>query len=136
MDAVGDAQLRQGPADADHGNRPWSCTGTISGREGRVGVVDSPPRHVGAENNLSDDQEMRANQRDRCADTFERLRKLAQCDEVEMLTGGGTYSLTRFANNTIHQNVSDTSQLVSVRAIFNDSKGRKTARASTNKTDD
>ena len=41
-------------------------------------------------------------------------------------------ALTRFANNTIHQNVAEQALSVSVRTVFD---GR-TARATTNKTDD
>lgn len=49
-----------------------------------------------------------------------------------MLISGGRFSLTRFANNVIHQNVEDENHVVSVRTVFN---GR-TARATTNKFDD
>ena len=40
--------------------------------------------------------------------------------------------MTRFANNTIHQNVEDENHVVSVRTVF----GGRTARAFTNKFDD
>ena len=65
-------------------------------------------------------------------DIFERVRKLSQADEVEVLLGGGKSALTRFANNTIHQNVAEESHFVSLRTVF----GGRTARATTNKLDD
>jgi predicted Zn-dependent protease len=63
---------------------------------------------------------------------FERIRKLTTADEIEVLFSGGKFALTRFANNTIHQNVAEENDQVSVRTTF----GGRTARASTNKFDD
>ncbi|HET9318892.1 MAG TPA: TldD/PmbA family protein [Bryobacteraceae bacterium] len=51
--------------------------------------------------------------------------------DVEVLIGAGANALTRFANNTIHQNVAERSGYLSVRALVD---GR-TARASTNRLD-
>ena len=65
-------------------------------------------------------------------DIFDRIRKLSAADEVEVLFSGGKFALTRFANNTIHQNVAEENHVVSVRTVFS---GR-TARAYTNKFDD
>jgi PmbA protein len=70
--------------------------------------------------------------RDQAADIFDRIRKLSTADEVEVLFSGGRFALTRFANNTIHQNVAEENHVVSVRTAF----GGRTARASTNKFDD
>jgi predicted Zn-dependent protease len=70
--------------------------------------------------------------REQAGDIFDRIRKLSTADEVEVLFLGGRFALTRFANNTIHQNVAEENSVVSVRAAFS---GR-TARASTNKFDD
>ncbi len=70
--------------------------------------------------------------RDQAADIFDRIRKLSTADEVEVLFSGGRFSLTRFANNIIHQNVEDENHVVSVRTAF----GGRTARATTNKFDD
>src|SRR5271154_2807984 len=70
--------------------------------------------------------------REQAADIFDRIRKLSSADEVEVLFSGSNFALTRFANNTIHQNVADVNHLVSVRTVF----GGRTARASTNKFDD
>lgn len=69
---------------------------------------------------------------EQAADIFARIRKLSTGDEVEVLFSGGRFALTRFANNTIHQNVAEENHVVSVRAVF----GGKTARAFTNKLDD
>jgi PmbA protein len=69
--------------------------------------------------------------REKAADIFDRIRKLSTADEVEVLFSGGRFALTRFANNTIHQNVDDQNHMVSVRTVF----GGRTARASTNKFD-
>jgi len=63
---------------------------------------------------------------------FDRIRKYTSADEVELLISGNRFALTRFANNTIHQNVADQNQVISVRTNF----GGRTARATTNKLDD
>jgi PmbA protein len=62
----------------------------------------------------------------------ERVLKLSDADETEVDVNAGTDALTRFANNTIHQNVAEQTLGISVRAVVD---GR-TARATTNKTDD
>src|ERR1035438_5907120 len=65
-------------------------------------------------------------------DIFNRIKKLSTADEVEVLVSGGQFALTRFANNTIHQNVAEENHVVSVRSVF----GGRTARAFTNKFDE
>jgi PmbA protein len=65
-------------------------------------------------------------------DIFDRIKKLSSADEVEVLVSGGRFALTRFANNTIHQNVAEENHTVSVRTVF----GGRTARAFTNKFDE
>ncbi|HTR46194.1 MAG TPA: TldD/PmbA family protein [Verrucomicrobiae bacterium] len=62
----------------------------------------------------------------------ERVLKLSGADETEVDIGATTDALTRFANNTIHQNVAEQTLSLSVRAVVD---GR-TARSTTNKTDD
>src|SRR5579863_4413857 len=62
----------------------------------------------------------------------ERIFKLSEADETEVEIGAVTDALTRFANNTIHQNVAEQTLTISVRAVVD---GR-TARATTNKTDE
>src|SRR5580693_691198 len=69
--------------------------------------------------------------KEQAGDVFDRIQKLSTADEVEVLFSGGRFALTRFANNTIHQNVADENHTVSVRTVF----GGRTARASTNKFD-
>ena len=63
--------------------------------------------------------------KDQAGDIFNRIRKLSTADEVEVLFSGGAFALTRFANNTIHQNVAEENHVVSVRTVF----GGRTARA-------
>src|SRR6266436_7502817 len=70
--------------------------------------------------------------KEQAGDVFDHIRKLSSADEVEVLFSGGRFALTRFANNTIHQNVAEENHVVSVRAAF----GGRTARATTNKFDD
>jgi predicted Zn-dependent protease len=70
--------------------------------------------------------------RDQASDIFNRIRKVSSADEVEVLFSGGRFALTRFANNSIHQNVEDENHVVSVRTAF----GGRTARATTNRFDD
>jgi PmbA protein len=62
----------------------------------------------------------------------ERVFKFSDADETEVEIGMISDALTRFANNTIHQNVAEQVHAVSVRTVLD---GR-TARATTNKTDD
>src|SRR3954463_1191487 len=70
--------------------------------------------------------------RDKAQQIFEKVQKFATADEVELLLAGGKYALTRFANNTIHQNVAEENYICSIRTVF----GGRTARATTNKFDD
>jgi PmbA protein len=65
-------------------------------------------------------------------DLFGKILKFSRAPETEASISGVSYSLTRFANNTIHQNVAEEDVNVSVRAITD----HRTARASTNKFDD
>ena len=69
---------------------------------------------------------------DQAAEVFKRIKRYSTADEVEVLCYGGKSDLTRFANNVIHQNVSEENYSVSVRTAF----GGRTARATTNKLDD
>ncbi len=69
---------------------------------------------------------------DQATSIFDRIKKLSSADEVEVHFSGGRFALTRFANNTIHQNVEEENHTVSVRTVF----GGRTARATTNKFDD
>jgi PmbA protein len=62
----------------------------------------------------------------------ERVLKLSEADETEVEIHAGADALTRFANNTIHQNVAEQTLNISVRTVLD---GRS-ARATTNKTDE
>jgi PmbA protein len=70
--------------------------------------------------------------RDQSAFIFDKLRKLTTADEIELLISGGRSALTRFANNTIHQNMAEEENHISVRVSF----GGRMARATTNKHDE
>src|SRR5215467_6062859 len=70
--------------------------------------------------------------RNHAADIFDRIKAHSSVDEVEAIFYGVRNALTRFANNTIHQNVAEENVSVSVRSVF----GGRTARATTNKLDD
>ncbi len=63
---------------------------------------------------------------------FDKIKKFTTASELEILFSSTNYSLTRFANNTIHQNVSELNEVASVRVAFDG----KTARATTNRFDD
>ena len=70
--------------------------------------------------------------KEQAAEIFDRIRKLSSADEVEVYFSGGKFALTRFANNSIHQNVAEENHVLSVRTVF----AGRTARAFTNKFDD
>jgi predicted Zn-dependent protease len=72
--------------------------------------------------------------RAQCEKIFEQVADAARkagVKDVEAMIGAGASALTRFANNTIHQNVAERTAFLSVRALID---GR-TARASTNAMD-
>ncbi len=62
----------------------------------------------------------------------ERILKLSEADQTEVEIDSTVDALTRFANNTIHQNVAEHTVGISVRAVVDG----HTARATTNKTDE
>src|ERR1700675_983477 len=70
--------------------------------------------------------------REKAADVFARVRRFSSADEVEVIFTGSRFALTRFANNTIHQNVEEENSVVSIRTNF----AGRTARATTNQFDD
>jgi len=69
---------------------------------------------------------------EQAADIFDRIRRFSSADEVEAIFTGSRFALTRFANNTIHQNVEEENSVVSIRANF----GGRTARSTANQFDD
>jgi len=62
---------------------------------------------------------------------FDRIFNLSQAEGTEILYQGTNRSLTRYANNQIHQNVAEVSQDISIRTIL----GKKSGKISLNKTD-
>ena len=70
--------------------------------------------------------------KEQAADIFDRIRRFSSADEVEAIFTGSHFALTRFANNTIHQNVEEENSLVSIRTNF----AGRTARATANQFDD
>ncbi len=70
--------------------------------------------------------------REKASDIFERIRRFSSADDVEAIFTGSRFDLTRFANNTIHQNVEEENSIVSIRTNF----GGRTARATANQFDD
>jgi PmbA protein len=70
--------------------------------------------------------------REQAADVFDRIRRFSSADEVEAIFTSSRFALTRFANNTIHQNVEELNSIVSIRTNF----GERTARSTVNQFDD
>jgi PmbA protein len=70
--------------------------------------------------------------REKASDIFDRIRRFSSADEVEVIFTGSRFALTRFANNTIHQNVEEENSIVSIRTNF----AGRTARATANQFDD
>jgi PmbA protein len=71
---------------------------------------------------------------DRCRELFAIVQQAARTlgvVEIEAIFSAQRDALTRFANNTIHQNVAEQTQWLSVRAALD----HKTARATTNRLD-
>ena len=85
---------------------------------------EGPSRGAVAALHLFSDSELRR--------IAEKIFKLSDADETEVEIGVISDALTRFANNTIHQNVAEQVLNVTVRTVLD---GR-TARATTNKTDE
>src|SRR5215469_4288523 len=56
--------------------------------------------------------------RDQAGSIFDKLKKYASADEIELLVSSGRGALTRFANNTIHQNMTEEESHLSVRVSF------------------
>ncbi len=70
-----------------------------------------------------------------CWEIFSRALQAARslgAPDIEVMVGAHDSALTRFANNTIHQNVAERRRFLSVRAVLD----HRTARATTNRLDD
>jgi len=70
--------------------------------------------------------------KEQASDIFDRIRRIATTDEVEVFLTGSRFALTRFANNTIHQNLEEENCGASIRTTF----AGRTARATANQFDD
>src|SRR3954454_23844978 len=68
----------------------------------------------------------------RAEQIFEKIKKFSSVDEIEVIFSSVDFSLTRFANNTIHQNVAEVNEAASIGVAFDG----KPARATTNRFDD
>jgi PmbA protein len=72
--------------------------------------------------------------RARCEEIFGTVQATARAEgvpDIEAMIGAGASALTRFANNTIHQNVAERGAYISVRALID----HRTARANSNRFD-
>lgn len=56
----------------------------------------------------------------------------SKADQTEVIIGSGSSNTTRFAVNTIHQNISKESMAVIVRSVFNGEKGKRVGMAAGN----
>ena len=75
---------------------------------------------------------MRTNSKAEMQEITKKIIDFARKTDVEVMIWKSNFSLTRYAENYIHQNVSDTSYQILMRPII----GKKTATASTNRIDD
>jgi predicted Zn-dependent protease len=61
-----------------------------------------------------------------CRHIVETVLKESRAEETEVFIGGGALYLTRFSNNAIHQNVSESNFSLTVRSVLGDRTGRAT----------
>src|SRR5450755_2315097 len=112
--AVGDSQLREGSTAAGRGHRTRRQSGALPKYSRGLGVPGELVHHRVSETQKN--KEMLT--REKASDIFERIRRFSSADEVEAIFTGSRFALTRFANNTIHQNVEEENAIVSVRTNF------------------
>ena len=128
LDSVGHTELWKGPADADDGNGPRRIAGAFPQRRNRRGVFQSMSARRSSESSvLMPERALRS-----IVENVLRLAKSTDAEETEVQVDEVDDSLTRFANNAIHQNVAEHGLTVSVRTVI---EGR-TARATTNRVDE
>jgi predicted Zn-dependent protease len=70
--------------------------------------------------------------RQRAEEVFEKVLRYSTAEETEAALSSTSFALTRFANNTIHQNVAEETVALSVRAVV----AGRMARATTNQFDE
>src|ERR1051326_8718904 len=92
LDPMGHSELRQGRADAGHGYRPWRITGALPQCEGRCVQMNF-------------------------AQIAEVVLNTSEAEETEVVAMEQDESLTRFANNCVHQNVTERNVQITVRAV-------------------
>src|SRR5204863_6756673 len=92
LEALGHTQLRQRRTDADNGHRSWRRARTISQRP--CWSVSMTFREIA-----------------------ETVLAASTSDETEVVCIRQDESLTRFANNHIHQNVTETNYEITVRCV-------------------
>src|SRR5579863_3770795 len=83
---------------------------------------------------MQDDARVAVPSIEQCRDIFQQVQAASKSmgvPDVELLMGVRAEALTRFANNTIHQNVAEQANFLSVRILI----GNRTARATTNRLD-
>src|SRR5579862_2704610 len=134
---MGHAKLRQRPAYADDGHWPRRVAFALSQCADRSRILQPMSASAKAKKSsgtkgaaaaaLLEERELR-----RIVDTVLRLAKSTDAEGTEVHVDEVADSLTRFANNAIHQNVAEHGVTVSVRTIVD---GR-TARATTNRIDE
>src|SRR5260370_10064900 len=66
--------------------------------------------------------------KEKAADIFDRIRRFSSADELEAIFTASRFALTRFANNTIHQNVEEENSMVSIRTNLAGRPARATAK--------
>ena len=123
LDAVGHAELRQRPAAADHGHGPRRGACAFSQCENRSGFrkimsaarkSKKPARAASAAYHSHPSADFRVGIPE-LREIASRVFKLSDADETEVEIGAVSDALTRFANNTIHQNVAEQDLALSVR---------------------
>src|SRR5579864_2874021 len=134
---MGHAKLRQRPAYADDRHWPRRVAFALSQCADRSRILQPMSASAKAKKSsgtkgaaaaaLLEERELR-----RIVDTVIRLAKSTDAEGTEVHVDEVADSLTRFANNAIHQNVAEHGVTVSVRTIVD---GR-TARATTNRLDE
>src|ERR1700730_1672755 len=134
VDAVGNSKLRQGPAAAGCGHGTWGESGPVPEYSRRLGIFVEAglgPALLAGWRSWVFTGNWGMLTKELAADIFDRIRRFSSADEVEAIFTGSRFALTRFANNTIHQNVEEENSIVSIRANF----ASRTARATTNQFD-
>src|SRR5271163_3129673 len=114
----------------DSRSRSWAPDMARARRGFGIFVWGRPTKEASSPPRLGERKEMLT--KEQAADIFDRICRFASADEVEASFTSSRFALTRFANNTIHQNVEEENSIVSIRTNF----GGRTARSTANQFDD